>query len=95
MDAGQRSRRARACRDRLAAGQPQPTNLDGGRQRSPEQGLLDARDLWWIARSAAKASVLRPGQEAGKRLEMAANGFRERGLESVINRQDTVSAMNV
>jgi len=43
---------------------------------------------------AADASVLRPGQEAGKRLEMAANGFRERGLESVINRQDTVSAMN-
>ena len=34
------------------------------------------------------------GQEAGKRLEVAANGFRERGLESVINRQDTVSAMN-
>lgn len=29
-----------------------------------------------------------------KRLEMAANGFRERGLESVINRQDTGSAMN-
>jgi hypothetical protein len=28
------------------------------------------------------------------RLEMAANGFRERGLGSVINRQDTVSAMN-
>jgi len=25
---------------------------------------------------------------------MAANGFRERGLESVINRQDTVSAVN-
>jgi hypothetical protein len=46
------------------------------------------------ARPAADASVLRPGQEAGKRLEMAANGFRERGLGSVINRQDTVSAMN-
>jgi len=43
---------------------------------------------------AADASVLRPGREAGKRLEIAANGFRERGLESVINRQDTVSAMN-
>jgi hypothetical protein len=42
----------------------------------------------------AVASVLRPGQEAGKRLEMAANGFRERSLESVINRPDTVSAMN-
>jgi hypothetical protein len=43
---------------------------------------------------AADASVLRPGQEAGKRLEVAANGFREGGLEGVINRQDTVSAMN-
>jgi hypothetical protein len=37
---------------------------------------------------------LRPGQEAGKRLEMAAKGFRERGLESVINHQDPVSAMS-
>ena len=45
-------------------------------------------------RSAADATVLRPGQEAGKRLEMAANGFRGRGLESALNRQDTVSAMN-
>jgi hypothetical protein len=46
------------------------------------------------ARPAADASVLRPGQKAGKGPKMAANGFRERGLESVINRQDTVSAMN-
>ena len=41
-----------------------------------------------------KGERLAAGQEAGKRLEMAANGFRERGLESVINRPDTVSAMN-
>lgn len=55
-------------------------------------GRVAAQDRF--TRSAADASVLRPGQEAGKRLEMAANGCRERGLESVINRQDTVSAMN-
>ena len=34
------------------------------------------------------------GQAAGRRLEMAAHGFRERGLDGVLNRQDTVSARN-
>jgi hypothetical protein len=55
--------------------------------------VLNTRDRE-SAPTAADEGVLRPGQEAGKRVEMAANGFCGRCLESVINRQDTVLAMN-